>query len=99
MAIALIGTEYEIPFYDFDPKSAAGERRQERFHVKIETEGSLEDALKGAKTGQTAATLLEPGKEGVRIPRGLNIAMFWKVIEECVQRADEANAKSLNGSK
>ncbi|KAK8114462.1 Inosine/uridine-preferring nucleoside hydrolase [Apiospora kogelbergensis] len=99
VAIALIGTDWEIPFYDFDPKTAAGERRHERFHVKVETEGSLEDALKGAKTGQTIATLLEPGAEGVRIPRGLDIAMFWKVIEECVQRADEANAKVLNGSK
>ncbi|KAK7941090.1 uridine nucleosidase protein [Apiospora aurea] len=99
VAIALIGTEWEIPFYDFDPKSAAGECRHERFHVKVETEGSLEDALKGAKTGQTVATLLEPGKEGVRIPRGLDIAMFWKVIEECVSRADEVNAKALNGSK
>ncbi|KAK8125289.1 uncharacterized protein PG998_001048 [Apiospora kogelbergensis] len=78
VAIALIGTDWEIPFYDFDPKTAAGERRHERFHVKVETEGSLEDALKGAKTGQTIATLLEPGAEG---------------------RADEANAKVLNGSK
>ncbi|KAK8088880.1 uridine nucleosidase protein [Apiospora hydei] len=99
VAIALIGTEWEIPFYDFDPKSTAGERRHERFHVKVETEGSLEDALKGAKTGQTVATLLASGKEGVRIPRGLDIAMFWKVIEECVSRADEVNAKALNGSK
>ncbi|KAI1845266.1 hypothetical protein JX265_005421 [Neoarthrinium moseri] len=94
VAAALTGTQYEIPFYDFDPKTAAGDRRPERFEVKVITEGSLDDALhRGAQTGRTVAKLLEPGQPGVRIPRGLDIALFWKVIEECTQRADEANSK------
>lgn len=93
MAAALTGTVHEIKFYDFDPKSPEGEQRPERFDVKVVTEGTLEEALKGAETGRTIATLLEPGVAGVRIPRGLDMAHFWKVIEECCQRADEANAK------
>lgn len=98
VAAALTGTLHEIAFYDFDPKSPEGERRPERFAVQVQTEGTLEDAMKaGAKTGQTVATLLEPGQEGVRIPRGLDIPHFWKVIEECCQRADETNSKILAG--
>lgn len=93
VAAVLTGTEHEIPFYDFDPKSPEGEKRRERFEVNVITEGTLEEAQKGAQTGRTIAKLLEPGKEGVRIPRGLDIPHFWSVIEECTQRADEVNAK------
>lgn len=95
VAAVLAGTQHEIPFYDFDPKSAEGDRRPERFEVKVVTEGTLEEALNGAQTGRTIATLLEPGVPGVRIPRGLDMALFWKVIEECCQKADDANAKIL----
>jgi uridine nucleosidase len=95
VAAVLAGTAHEIPFYDFDPKSPESDRRPERFEVKVITEGTLDEALhSGAQTGRTVARLLEPGKPGVRIPRGLDIAMFWRVIEECCQRADEVNAKN-----
>ncbi|KAF3055736.1 Uridine nucleosidase [Daldinia childiae] len=96
VAAVLEGTEYEIPFYDYDPKSPEGPNRRERFAVEVVTEGTLEDAReRGAQTGRTIATLLPPGSEGVRIPRGLDIPLFWKVIEECCERADEANKKIL----
>ncbi|KAH8675717.1 nucleoside hydrolase [Xylariales sp. PMI_506] len=95
VAAVLAGTEWEIPFYDFDPKSAQGKERPERFEVKVVTEGTLEEALKGAQTGRTIARLLEPGTPGVRIPRGMDIELFWRVIEECCQRADEVNTKLL----
>ncbi|KAI0013385.1 Inosine/uridine-preferring nucleoside hydrolase [Xylariaceae sp. FL0662B] len=94
VAAALTGSEYEIPFYDYDPTSPDGPNRRERFEVKVVTEGSIEDA--SAQTGRTLVKLLEPGSEGVRIPRGLDIKLFWKVIEECCQRADEVNAKILS---
>ncbi|KAI0482355.1 Inosine/uridine-preferring nucleoside hydrolase domain-containing protein [Xylariaceae sp. FL0804] len=93
VAALLAGTEHEIPFYDFDPKDPAGPGRRERFEVRVVTEGSLEDAIAGAQTGRTVVRLLEPGREGVRIPRGVDIDMFWRVIEECCSRADEANSK------
>ncbi|KAI0852515.1 Inosine/uridine-preferring nucleoside hydrolase [Daldinia vernicosa] len=96
VAAVLEGTEYEIPFYDYDPKSPEGPNRRERFAVEVVTEGTLKDAREhGAQTGRTLVTLLPPGSEGVRIPRGLDIPHFWKVIEECCERADEANKKML----
>ncbi|KAI1374043.1 Inosine/uridine-preferring nucleoside hydrolase [Hypoxylon crocopeplum] len=96
VAAVLAGTEHEIPFYDYDPKSADGPGRRERFAVEVVTDGTLEDAKhRGAQTGRTIVKLLPPGSEGVRIPRGLDIARFWQVIEECCERADEANKKIL----
>ncbi|KAI1369340.1 Inosine/uridine-preferring nucleoside hydrolase domain-containing protein [Xylaria arbuscula] len=96
VAAILTGTRHEIPFYDFDPASAEGPERRERFEVRVVTEGTLEDAReRGAQTGRTVVRLLPPGEEGVRIPRGLHIELFWKVIEECVQRADDVNAKKV----
>ncbi|KAI0395769.1 Inosine/uridine-preferring nucleoside hydrolase [Xylariaceae sp. FL0594] len=94
VAAVLTGTEWEIPFYDFDPTKSEGPRTRERFEVKVVTEGSIEDALlKGAQTGRTIVRLLEPGKEGVRIPRGVDIDMFWRVVEKCTERADKENAR------
>ncbi|KAI1493163.1 Inosine/uridine-preferring nucleoside hydrolase domain-containing protein [Biscogniauxia mediterranea] len=96
VAAVLTGTEHEIPFYDYDPAAAGPEQQpqRERFAVKVVTEGTLAEALDGAQTGRTVATRLPPGSEGVRIPRGLDIAAFWRVVEECCERADEANAKA-----
>ncbi|KAI0100421.1 inosine-uridine preferring nucleoside hydrolase-domain-containing protein [Nemania sp. FL0031] len=94
VAAILVGTSHEIPFYDFDPANPEAPARRERFEVRVVTEGTLEDARdKGAQTGRTLVRLLRPSEDGVRIPRGVDIELFWKVIEECCQRADEANAK------
>ncbi|KAI1279132.1 Inosine/uridine-preferring nucleoside hydrolase [Xylaria sp. FL0933] len=99
VAAILTGTRHEIPFYDFDSTNPKAPTQRERFEVRVVTEGTLEDATdRGAQTGRTIARLLPPGKEGVRIPRGLDIELFWKTIEECVQRADEANAKNAEAS-
>ncbi|KAF2965381.1 hypothetical protein GQX73_g8202 [Xylaria multiplex] len=94
VAAILTGTRHEIPFYDFDFANPKGPAQRERFQVRVVTEGTLEDAReKGSQTGRTIVRLLPPGEAGVRIPRGVNIELFWKVIEECCQRADEANAE------
>jgi len=87
----------EIPFYDFDPRVKEGEKRRERFHVHVVTEGTHEEAQKGAQTGRTIVKLLPEGEEGVKIPRGLNIERFWDVIEDCLERADAVNRQ--NGVK
>lgn len=55
------------------------------------TEGSHDDALKGAETGRTIIKALPNGEEGVKIPRGLDIERFWTVIEDCLEKADEVN--------
>ncbi|OTB07530.1 hypothetical protein M426DRAFT_317834 [Hypoxylon sp. CI-4A] len=96
VAAILVGSEYEIPFYDYDPKSPEGPSRRERFAVEVVTEGTLEDArLRNTQTGRTIVKQLPPGSEGVRIPRGLDIPHFWKMIEECCEKADEVNKKIL----
>ncbi|RWA12271.1 hypothetical protein EKO27_g2831 [Xylaria grammica] len=95
VAAVLTGTSYEIPFYDFDSANPKGPAQRERFEVRVVTEGTLDDAReRGTQTGRTIARLLPPGEEGVRIPRGVNIELFWRIIEECCQKADEVNAKN-----
>lgn len=92
VAAILTGTEWEIEFYEHDRNNPTTENKRERFDIKVVTEGTHADALnRGSHLGQTIVKLLPPGEEGVRIPRGLDIPKFWTVLEECVQRADEAN--------
>lgn len=93
----------EIPFRDFVDKgtgiqdglgSGVGgkHRRRERYSVHVVTEGSHDDAQKGAETGRTIVKLLDEGQEGVNIPRGLDVGRFWSVLEDCLERADETVA-------
>ncbi|KAK4031336.1 uridine nucleosidase, partial [Parachaetomium inaequale] len=93
-----VGDQHEIPFCDCDPAGEPGLAQRERFEVTVVTEGTYEDARAGAKTGAITARLLPPGEEGVRIPRSLDIPLFWKVLEECVSRADAANAAAEAGA-
>ncbi|KAF6835175.1 uridine nucleosidase, partial [Colletotrichum musicola] len=100
VAAVLAGTRHEIPFHDFDTKKGNCVKYHERFEVTVVTEGDLEEAKEGKnQLGRTVARLLEPGSEGVRIPRGLDIPLFWKVIEECTERADRVNAGAVAGLK
>lgn len=88
------GTEYAIPLYDHEEGQQG---RRERFNVKIITEGTHAEALEGkTETGRTIATLLPPGQEGVKIPRSLDVSNFWKVIEDCLEKADAVNAVAKN---
>lgn len=96
VAAVLSGTPWEIAFYEYDRHDAAAENKRERFAVQVNLDGTHADALhRGTQLGRTVATLLPPGEEGVRIPRGLDIAAFWRELERCVQRADEANGALL----
>lgn len=92
VALALVGTDDEIAFFDWDSKKSAHPEHNERFEVTVVTEGSFEEAKDGGKeTGRTIAKVLPPGSEGVRIPRSCDTAKFWAVIEDCMERADAAN--------
>lgn len=94
VAAVLTGTPWEVPFYEHDVNNDDPQQtnKRERFAVRVDVEGTHADALhRGAQLGRTVATLLPAGEEGVRIPRGLDIARFWREMEACVQRADEAN--------
>lgn len=86
----------EIPFYDFESKETGVEskQRRERYEVTIVTEGSHAEALEGSETGRTLVKLLPEGEEGVKIPRGLDVGRFWKVLESCMETADQVNASN-----
>jgi len=86
---------HEIPFYESEGHSSGARNpHRERYEVRVVTDGTHDDAAaRGAETGRTAARLLAPDADGVRIPRGLDTDMFWKVLEQCCARADEVNAK------
>lgn len=92
VAAILQGTPGEIPFADWDPVRSSSPPHEERFAVSVVTEGSFDEAKQGAaQTGRTVAKLLPAGQAGVRIPRSVDAAKFWSAIEECLERADEAN--------
>lgn len=60
--------------------------------MRVVTDGVFEDAKEGrGEMGRTIATLLPRGEAGVRVPRGMDVARFWDVIEECTERADAVN--------
>ena len=61
----------------------------ERWHVSIVTDGlhSRHDEERG-QVGRTVVTQSDHG--GVRIPRAMNVASFWAVIESCLQNAERA---------
>ncbi|KAK6227028.1 inosine-uridine preferring nucleoside hydrolase [Colletotrichum tabaci] len=100
VAAVLTGTKHEIPFHDYNTKKGNCVKYHERFEVTVVTEGDLADAQAGrSQLGRTVARPLAPGSEGVRIPRGLDIPMFWRVIEECTERADRVNAGEVAGLK
>ncbi|KAM3563516.1 hypothetical protein MY1884_001214 [Beauveria asiatica] len=93
VAAVLTGTPDEISFHDWDAERSEAPRYDERFDVSVVTIGVFEDARDGkAETGRTVGTLLPRGQPGVRIPRSLDVAKFWSVIEDCVERADAVNA-------
>ncbi|ROT36808.1 inosine-uridine preferring nucleoside hydrolase [Sodiomyces alkalinus F11] len=93
LAVVLIGTTHEVAFHDFDTSKGGCIKYRERFAVTVDTEGTYEDAVAGrTQAGRTVAAKLPPASEGVRIPRRMDVAQFWRVLEECIQRADEANA-------
>lgn len=68
----------------------------ERFDVGVVTDGSHDKTrtmmTSASQIGRTNATSIPSGKGGVRIPRDLDCDAVWRMIDECLNRA-EANAK------
>lgn len=94
VAAILTGAADEIKFSEWDAAKSSQPEHAERFKVDVVTEGTFDEARNGKETGRTLAEELAPGEPGVRIPRGMDVAKFWDVIEMCLQRADEANELS-----
>ncbi|RDA84443.1 hypothetical protein CP532_2138 [Ophiocordyceps camponoti-leonardi (nom. inval.)] len=99
VAAVLIGTPDEISFSEWDASRSEPPQHKERFEVKVVTDGTFEEAKSGEmQTGRTVARALPPGTPGVRIPRSMDVAKFWQVIEECIQRADIADEANKAGN-
>jgi uridine nucleosidase len=66
----------------------------ERFGVEVVTEGahgSSSDVREGgSQCGRTVATVVGEGMEGVRIPRSVDRVEMWRMIDECLARAESA---------
>jgi len=70
----------------------------ERFEIEVVTEGahgsSAEVREGGSQCGRTVATVLGEGMEGVRIPRSVDQVKMWRMIDECLARAESARFSS-----
>lgn len=66
----------------------------ERFDIEIITDGahgSSEEVREGgSQCGRTVATALAKGQQGVRIPRSVDKQKMWRMIDECLARAESA---------
>lgn len=66
----------------------------ERYSIQVVTEGdhgSSEHARGGgSQCGRTIATLLPAGSTGARVPRSLQTEKLWRLLEECLARAEHA---------
>lgn len=71
----------------------------ERFEIHVVRSGDdvvTESDRHGDKTGQcgrTIAKLLEKGSKGIRIPRSLNVAAFWNIIDLGLSAAEASKSR------
>ena len=82
LAVAVLLDECGIEKLGFD------DRLGERWEVDVVTDGrhSKDDEVRG-QLGRTMVRVASG--VGVRIPKALDVKAFWRVLEECVQRAEE----------
>jgi uridine nucleosidase len=66
----------------------------ERFDIEVITDGahgSSEDVREGgSQCGRTVATPVAAGQMGVRIPRSVDRQKMWRMIDNCLARAESA---------
>lgn len=92
LAVAVIVSNLNPHFAAAHPNQALrfDDRDNERFLVTVETNGRHGKDV--SITGQLGRTICKPvDGSGTAIPRGVNVAAFWDLIIECVERADLVN--------
>lgn len=65
-------------------------RKGERWDVSVVTDGLHSDD--DHQRGQVGRTVISPSKEkgaGVRIPRGLDVELFWDIVDNCLRLVDD----------
>lgn len=77
LAVAVILSDHLSETLLFD------DRGGERWHVDVVIDGIHSDV--DEDRGQLGRTkIVKVGHDGVRIPRGLNIPIFWNVVDKCL---------------
>ncbi|KJZ71606.1 hypothetical protein HIM_09000 [Hirsutella minnesotensis 3608] len=77
------------------------DRGGERFAVDVVTDGAHPHSLdecadeKTSQCGRTVAKLLPKGSAGVCIPRTLDVALMWQIIQLCLDKAENGGSEAL----
>ena len=72
---------------------AFDELGNQRWQVKVITDGMHSDLeQEQGQVGRTVIGLPLQGKDGVRIPKDLDVDKFWEILDGCLSRAEEARA-------
>lgn len=88
IAVAVLLETIASPRIDFDDVGG------ERWHVDVVTDGlHSRDEEERGQVGRTVVTSPDHGG-GVRIPRAMNVASFWAVLESCLRNAERAISDS-----
>jgi uridine nucleosidase len=70
-----------------------------RYAVSVVTEGEHGDSAHirsgSSQCGRTVAKLLPPGTPGVRIPKKMQVAELWHLIDMCLARAESIACSSI----
>jgi uridine nucleosidase len=73
-----------------------------RYEVTVVTEGEHGDSAVirsgESQCGRTVARKLPRGEKGIRIPRAVRKAEMWRVLEECLGRAERAAADAADAA-
>ncbi|KAL8842285.1 MAG: hypothetical protein Q9176_002674 [Flavoplaca citrina] len=83
--LAVAAVLFDIGYKDLEFDDQAGER----WDVNVITDGL--HSKHDHERGQLGRTVISSSKEkgvGIRIPRGLNIELFWDVVEDCLRLVD-----------
>ncbi|KAK5988281.1 Uridine nucleosidase [Cladobotryum mycophilum] len=73
----------------------------ERFSVDIVTDGNHPNSLEecaaetSSQCGRTMVKLLPGGSAGVRIPRTLDVALTWRIIDLCLKNAENGSLVTI----
>lgn len=82
LAVAVILSDHLSEMLSFD------DRGGERWHVDVVIDGIHSDV--DEDRGQLGRTkIVKVGRDGVRIPRGLDIPLFWNVVDKCLTIAEQ----------
>ncbi|KAL9035387.1 MAG: hypothetical protein Q9214_006605, partial [Letrouitia sp. 1 TL-2023] len=82
LAVAVVLSDHLSEVLLFD------DRGGERWHVDVVIDGIHSDV--NEERGQLGRTkIAKVGQGGVRIPRGLDIPMFWNVVDKCLTIAEQ----------